>query len=207
MADLSKAPSLHFTVNTSEMQQLSDQLAAWPKAISQAIARAINDTLKQGRRESARIIVAKYNIKQKDVINAVLVHRANKADLRGSLEIHPARRPGLGKFGSTQTAKGVTYKTIKGQGKRLIPGAYQYPKKNPYWVAIRPNPQDRTKVKFLQGISVWGMFASLSNQQRVNQVMQEKFAKNARDSVNFEHLVRSGQIPRRIRGGQIVRGK
>lgn len=223
MPDLSKAPPLQFTVNTGEMQQLANQLDVWPKAMKQAISRAINETLKQGRRESARIIVAKYYIKQKDVIDAIKMHRAKPTELTGKLTIHPERRPGLAKFGAKQVDKkggGVTYKTLRGQGRTFIPGAFAYPKTKPYWVAIQSishinkgrtkdekTAKRRTRLQFLQGISVWGMFASLSNQQRVNQVMQEKFGKNVRESVNFEYLVRSGQIPRRIREGQIVRGK
>lgn len=201
-----KAPELKFQIDTSQISQLKDQLAQWPNAMQAAIARAINDTLKQGRRESAKMIVEKYNIKQKDVIDAVKMHRADRKKLVGMLTIHPSRRPGLAKFGSSQTKKGVTYKTVKGQGKKLIPGAFQFPVKKPYWVAIRPTKGNRT-IQFLQGISVWGMFASLKNQKRVEEIMQQKFLKNVTDSVNFETLVRTGQIQRRMRDGQIVRGK
>jgi hypothetical protein len=66
----------------------------------------------------------------------------------------------------------------------------------------------RTRLKFLQGITVWGMFASVNNQKRVVDVMQTRFSENMRQSVNFEYLVRTGQIPRRVGlDGFIKRGK
>jgi hypothetical protein len=223
VADLSKAPSLQFTIDASQMKQMGDQLSAWPKAMRQAVSRAINDTLKQGRRESAKIITQKYYIKQKDVIDSIKMHRAKPAELTGKLTIDPERRPGLAKFGAKQVAKaggGVTYKTLKTKGRSFIPGAFVFPKSKPLWVAIQnishinkgrdkdeKAAKRRTRLKFLQGITVWGMFASLSNQQRVNEVMRTKFSKNVSESIKFEYLVRTGQIPRRMRDGQIVRGK
>lgn len=223
MADLSKASALQFTIDASQMQQIGDQLSAWPKAMTQAVSRAINDTLKQGRRESAKIITEKYYIKQKSVIDSIKMHRAKPAELIGKLSIEPGRRPGLAKFGAKQVSKkggGVTYKTLRTQGRSFIPGAFVFPKNNPLWVAIQnishinkgrnkeeKTAKRRTRLKFLQGITVWGMFASKSNAERVNALMREKFSKNVRDSVSFEYLVRTGQIPRRMRNGQIVRGK
>lgn len=207
MAKASSKPAMTFSIDMTGADALADMLKQWPKAAQGAMIRAINKTLKQGRREAAKIITAKYNIKQKDVIDAVEQHRATNQRSTGWLQINPNRRPGLAKFGSTQNKKGVTYRTVKGQGRRLIPGAYQFPKKKAYWVAFRPDPNDRTKIRFLQGISVWGMFASLTNQSRVRDVIRQRFSGNLSESVKFEYLVRTGQIKRNVRNGEIVRGK
>lgn len=221
MADLSKAPPLSFSVDTSQMASFAEQLKAYPKALEAAISRAVNKSLTQGRREAARLISEKYNIKQKDVVNAVVMHRAKPTDSTGSLTIHPERRPGLAKFGARQTKNGITYQTQRGQGRKLIAGAFGWPKSKPEWVAIQfvshinkgrtkgeKAAKRRTRLKFLQGITVWGMFASLNNQKKVSQVMQSRFMENVRQSVNFEYLVRTGQIPRRIGlDGFIKRGK
>lgn len=194
----SRAPSLSFSIDTSQMAAFSERLKQWPAALANASVQAINATLKQGRRTAAQIIVEKYNIKQKDVTSEIKMNKAHRhqSSFSGSLTIHPSRRPGLGKFGSAQTAKGVTYQTLKGQGRRLIPGAYQYPKNKgkAYWVAIRPNPKNRKYVDYLQGISVWGMFASLSNQQKVKQRMTVEFKKNMEDMVQLQIKARTGQI-------------
>lgn len=221
MADLTKAPVLSFSVDTSQMVAFTEQLKAYPNALQGAIVRAVNKSLTQGRRESTRLISQKYNIKQKDVIDSVVMHRAQPANATGRLTIHPERRPGLAKFGARQTKKGITYQTQRGKGRTLIPGAFGYPKSKPNWVAIQnishvnkgrskaeKADKRRTRLKFLQGITVWGMFASMNNQKRVTQVMQDRFMENVRQSVNFEYLVRTGQIPRRIGlDGFIKRGK
>jgi|688.fasta_scaffold250749_2 hypothetical protein len=224
MADLSKAPPLSFSIDTSQMESFAEQLKAYPKALRAAVARAVNTSLKQGKRESARLISEKYNIKQADVIDGIVMHRAKPADTTGKLTIHPERRPGLAKFGAKQVQKkggGVTYKTLRGKGKAFIPGAFAYPKNKPIWVAIQnvshinkggnkdeKTAKRRTRLKFLQGITVWGMFASVNNQKRVVDVMQTRFSENMRQSVNFEYLVRTGQIPRRVGlDGFIKRGK
>lgn len=196
----SRAPSMAWGVgaDTSQLAAFAEKLKQWPPAVNQAMVNAINDTLVQGRRKAAQLMVEKYNIKQKDIIDAVKMHKAyrNQETFFGKLTIHPSRRPGLAKFESAQTEKGVTYRTLKGAAKRLIPGAYQYPKAKgkAAWVAIRPNPKNRNHVKFLQGISVWGMFASLNNREKVNERMAETFMDNLAQQVNFQFLARTNQI-------------
>ena len=202
------------SVDTSQLAQFSEKLKQWPAAVNQAMVNAINDTLKQGRRKAAQIMSAKYNIKQSDVIGAVMMERANRkqSHFTGKLTIHPSRRPGLAKFGAKQVKKqggGVTYKTLRGKGNTMIKGAFAYPSSGKaQWVAIQSishinkgkdkaekAQKRRTRLKFLQGISVWGMFASLDNRPEVEQRMAETFMDNLTQQVNFQFLARTNQIP------------
>lgn len=231
MADLSKAPALRLKVDTSQLSTYADMLSQWPKAAQGAIIRAINKTLIKGRSESKKLISAKYNIKQKDVHDAIETERANPTRQSGKLIINPKRRPGLAKFGAknkfqkqknVKKVVGVNYTAKKTNGRQYILGAFGEPKSGkPVWVAIpysiaklkgKPHPKAGTKSRtdrlmFLQGPSVWGMFASPSNFERVSKVMSNEFTKQLTASVKFEYLVRTGQIQRRMKDGAIVRGK
>lgn len=211
-----RAPEFTFAVSadTSQLASFSEKLKQWAPAINQAMVNAINDTLIQGRRRAAQLMSEKYNIKQADVIEGVLMERANRSQstFSGKLTIHPSRRPGLAKFGAKEVKKkggGVTYKTFRGRGNTFIQGAFAFPDKGrPTWVAIQTvshinkgkdkaerTQKRRSRLKFLQGISVWGMFASLNNREKVNERMAATFMNNLASQVNFQFLARTNQIP------------
>lgn len=212
--------AINVTADTSQLAALSEKLSQWPPAVNQAMVNAINDTLVQGRRKSAQLMSEKYNIKQKDVINGVVMERANRGQstFTGKLTIHPSRRPGLAKFGArnkTQKRKkkvtviGVNYTANRQNGKQFIRGAFASPRSGAAeWVAIPysiakvnggPHPKAGTKSRtdrlhFLQGPSVWGMFASLNNRSEVDQRMADTFMDNLAQQINFQFLARTSQI-------------
>lgn len=218
----SRAPkfAISVSVDRSQLTALAQKISQWAPAVNQAMVNAINDTLVQGRRKAAQLMTEKYDIKQKDVINAVKMERANRSQssFTGRLTIHPSRRPGLGKFGARNkmqkrkkkvTILGVNYTAKRQSGKQFIRGAFASPRTGPAeWVAIpysiakvngKPHPKAGTtsrtdRLHFLQGPSVWGMFASLSNRGEVDKRMAETFMDNLAQQINFQFLARTGQI-------------
>lgn len=220
MADLTKAPPFSFSIDTSKMQEFAGVLSQWQVALHNAMLIAINKTLTQGRRKTAQLLAGKdqgkgkYNVLQKDVIDAVQIHRANRQQdfATGKLSVKPSRRVGLDKFEPKETRNGkyseVSYRVLKGGAERTIPHAFMYPKSNPRWVAInvknyraggKAHPNAGTKNRkqrlvFLQGISVWGMVAGLNNREKITDHMQAKLLQNTQKAVDFQVLVRTGQI-------------
>ena len=149
-----RAP-LTFAVDASAMSQYSERLSKWSAALPNAMLQAINQTLPQGRRYTAKLLAGrdegkgKYNVRQKDVIDKIKIHLASRTQdvYTGKLSVDPSRRLGLNYFEAEQTpasVKGmpkntptkVTYKVLKGGEKKVIPNAIIRQGKVGRWVAV-----------------------------------------------------------------------
>ncbi len=149
-----RAP-LTFAVDASAMSQYAERLSKWSAALPNAMLQAINMTLPQGRRQTAKLLAGrdegkgKYNVRQKDVIDKIKIHLASRTQdvYTGKLSVDPSRRLGLNYFEAEQTpasVKGmpkntptkVTYKVLKGGEKKVIPNAIIRQGKVGRWVAV-----------------------------------------------------------------------
>lgn len=148
-------PPLTFAVDASAMSQYAERLSKWSAALPNAMLQAINMTLPQGRRQTAKLLAGrdegkgKYNVRQKDVIDKIKIHLASRTQdvYTGKLSVDPSRRLGLNYFEAEQTpasVKGmpkntptkVTYKVLKGGEKKVIPNAIIREGKVGRWVAV-----------------------------------------------------------------------
>lgn len=148
-------PPLTFAVDASAMSQYAERLSKWSAALPNAMLQAINMTLPQGRRQTAKLLAGrdegkgKYNVRQKDVIDKIKIHLASRTQdvYTGKLSVDPSRRLGLNYFEAEQTpasVKGmpkntptkVTYKVLKGGEKKVIPNAIIRQGKVGRWVAV-----------------------------------------------------------------------
>jgi hypothetical protein len=148
-------PPLTFAVDASQMSQYAERLSKWSAALPNAMLQAINKTLPQGRRQTAKLLAGrdegkgKYNVRQKDVIDKIKINRASRTQdvYTGKLTIDSGRRLGLNYFEAEQTpatVKGmpkntptqVTYKVLKGGSKKVIPNAIVRQGQVGRWVAI-----------------------------------------------------------------------
>jgi len=148
-------PPLTFAVDASAMSQYAERLSKWSAALPNAMLQAINMTLPQGRRQTAKLLAGrdegkgKYNVRQKDVIDKIKIHLASRTQdvYTGKLSVDPSRRLGLDYFEAEQTpasVKGmpkntptkVTYKVLKGGEKKVIPNAIIRQGKVGRWVAV-----------------------------------------------------------------------
>ena len=233
-------PPLTFAIDASQMSQYADRLSQWTAALPNAMLQAINLTLPQGRRKTAALLAGrgkgkgKYNVNQKDVIDKIKMHKANRSQTfyTGKLSIDPERRLGLNYFDAEQTpasTKGmpkntptkVTYKVLKGGERKVIPNAIIRQGRVGKWVAvntkhytgtslsIQQKPTKGKKLVFLQGISVWGMVAGLENRAKIGQHMQAMFLKNLEKQVKFQETERSNPntTTRFDADGYMMRGK
>lgn len=216
-----RAP-LTFVVDASAMSQYAERLSKWKAALPNAILQAINQTLPQGRRYTAKLLAGrdegkgKYNVRQKDVVDKIKIHRASREQdvYQGKLSVNPERRLGLNYFQPEQkppSTKGlkkgqnhtsVSYQVLKKGGRRVIPNAFIRSTKGETWIAVnikdkpskakvQPSRSGKTRLYFVQGVSVWGMVAGLGNQAKIGEFMQERFAKNVAKKVAFQETERS----------------
>jgi hypothetical protein len=177
-----KEPVLKFTVthNFPEVQRMLGRLHK--DVAEQAMARAINRTLDQGKTRMQRAIVAEFNVKPRVVRESLRVKRASRAAglyaISGFLE-SPSKRGrsrNLIHFGAVQTKRGVTVKVKRSGSRKLIPGAFIINAGNQYGgtVMIRRGKQ-RLPINARQTIDVAQMF----NTRRVNDLvvrfMEDKF--------------------------------
>lgn len=219
---MAEKPPLTFAIDASQMSQYADRLSKWTAALPNAMLQAINLTLPQGRRKTAALLAGrdkgkgKYNVNQKDVIDKIKIHKANRSQTfyTGKLSIDPERRLGLNYFQPEQTPESVkgmpkntptqvSYKVFKGGERKVIKGAIIRQGKVGRWVAVnakdykgkglsfQPGKSRNKRLVFLQGISVWGMVAGLGNRAKIGQHMQEMFAKNLAKQVKRQETERS----------------
>lgn len=233
-------PPLTFVIDATQMSQYADRLSKWSAALPNAMLQAINKTLPQGRRKTAALLAGrdkgkgKYNVNQKDVVDKIKIHRANRSQAfyTGKLSVDPKRRLGLSYFEAEQTpesTKGmpkntptqVSYRVLKGGPKKVIPNAILHQGRAGRWVAVNTKhytgsslpmsakPAPNKKLVFLQGISVWGMVASLESRAKIGEHMQAMFLKNMQKQVNFQETARSNPNTeyRFDADGYMMRGK
>jgi len=150
-------PPLAFFVDASQMADYSARLSKWTAALPNAILQAINKTLPQGRRQTAKLLAGrdegkgKYNVRQKDVIDKIKMHKAARSQdvYMGKLSVDPGRRLGLQYFEPKQhpeSTKGmpkntpteVSYKVFKGGSRKVIPNAILRQGQVGRWVAVNP---------------------------------------------------------------------
>lgn len=148
-------PPMTFFVDASQMADYSERLSKWTAALPNAILQAINKTLPQGRRQTAKLLAGrdegkgKYNVRQKDVIDKIKMHKAARTQdvYQGKLSVDPGRRLGLEYFEAEQkpaSVKGmpkntptqVSYKVLKGGSRKVIPNAIIRQGKVGRWVAV-----------------------------------------------------------------------
>ena len=158
-----RAP-LEFFVDASQMTSYADRLSKWTAALPNAILQAINQTLPQGRRQTAKLLAGrdegkgKYNVRQKDVIDKIKIHLAARTQdvYTGKLSIDPERRLGLSYFQPEQkpesqkglpknTKTSVSYQVFKKGGRTVIPNAFIRKKNGQTWIGI--NAKDYTGKK------------------------------------------------------------
>ena len=158
-----RAP-LEFFVDASQMADYSARLSKWTAALPNAILQAINQTLPQGRRQTAKLLAGrdegkgKYNVRQKDVIDKIKIHLAARTQdvYTGKLSIDPERRLGLSYFQPEQkpesqkglpknTKTSVSYQVFKKGGRTVIPNAFIRKKNGQTWIGI--NAKDYTGKK------------------------------------------------------------
>jgi len=158
-----RAP-LEFFVDASQMADYSARLSKWTAALPNAILQAINQTLPQGRRQTAKLLAGrdegkgKYNVRQKDVIDKIKIHLAARTQdvYTGKLSIDPERRLGLSYFQPEQkpesqkglpknTKTSVSYQVFKKGGRTVIPNAFIRRKNGQMWIGI--NAKDYTGKK------------------------------------------------------------
>jgi len=158
-----RAP-LEFFVDASQMTGYADRLSKWTAALPNAILQAINQTLPQGRRQTAKLLAGrdegkgKYNVRQKDVIDKIKIHLAARTQdvYTGKLSIDPERRLGLSYFQPEQkpesqkgmpknTKTSVSYQVFKKGGRTVIPNAFIRKKNGQTWIGI--NAKDYTGKK------------------------------------------------------------
>jgi hypothetical protein len=158
-----RAP-LEFFVDASQMTAYADRLSKWTAALPNAILQAINQTLPQGRRQTAKLLAGrdegkgKYNVRQTDVIDKIKIHLAARTQdvYTGKLSIDPERRLGLNYFQPEQkpesqkglpknTKTSVSYQVFKKGGRTVIPNAFIRRKNGQTWIGI--NAKDYTGKK------------------------------------------------------------
>jgi hypothetical protein len=99
-----------------------------PKAVDNALTRAVKTASDRVRTQISRDVRATYNIKAGDIGKAVRVRQLRQADVPTGMLVYTGGRLSLAKFGARPKKigkrKGVTVQVRKGSGRSLVKGAF-----------------------------------------------------------------------------------
>lgn len=166
--------------NFPDVQRQLDELQR--DVAEQALARAVNRTLDQGKTRMVRAITGEFNVKAGMVRESLRVkgasRKAGRFGIEGYLESpsKAGRSRNLIHFAAKQTREGVQVKVRRGGPAKLIKGAFIANKGNRYGGTVfQREGKDRLPIKALQTIDVAQMFNARRIRDAVVQVMRDRF--------------------------------
>lgn len=128
-----------------------------PKTAEKALIRTLNRTIDKVRVAASRTVRETYNIKAGDLNKSVKVSKAGPSKFETILNIF-GKPVGLIAFGARQTAKGVTYKILKGGGRDRLTHAFIATMKSGHRGVFERIGKTRLKIrerKFITMPSAW----------------------------------------------------
>lgn len=148
----------------------------------QALARAVNRTLDQGKTRMVKAITSEFAVKASIVRESLRVRgasrRAGVFRIEGWLEspAHRGRSRNLIHFSARQTREGVSVQIRRGAGRKVIKGAFIANRSNSAGGTVFMREGDkRLPIKALQTIGVPQMFNARRIKETVVAVMRDKF--------------------------------
>jgi len=138
--------TLEIVINKKQLAEITELLAEVPRGVPKVLTRAINKVGVAARTHIIRRIVARLNLKTRDVRNRnVFLYKANYANLMARINISGRRIP-LMRWGARQLKRGVSYAIRKGQRKRLEGAFIQQMTSGHRGVFMRSGEFQRSKI-------------------------------------------------------------
>lgn len=181
-------------IDKGKLSELHKTIHSLGKSIPREMAVAINATARFVKSQIAKEIQATgLNVTQ-TIIKSKLKSgdRANVAKPRTSVTLRKDFRFGLDAFKASQTKKGVTYRIVKGGGRKRITNAF-IPKRYGGKVYVR-QAKSRGPLRQMRGVSPWGMFVKNNKTAVVSSLAIAELNKQVQRRIRFLTLKAAGEI-------------
>jgi len=181
-------------LNDRKRRELERMLVGIESQLPKIMAAAVNDTSKKTASAVAKGISARVAIRQKDLKPYIDRTRATAASPSAMVRLSESERIGLKYFQARQTAKGVTYRISKTEGRKMIPSAFG-PNIGRLGGQVF-NRRDKSRLPIdgpKRGPSPWGVFVQSGLEESVLQSTNEDLEKNMIRRVKLQLLRRAGK--------------
>lgn len=190
-----------FSANDRAIKELSRALRGNEKKLRQQLKIAVNATSRKTRSEMTKGVGKELATAQKNIRPTINVTQKAKATQNPQAKVTQSKtkRIGLRDFGARQTKVGVSYKTSKSTGRKVVPGAFQGPKpgvintKTRGHVFKRPG-SSRLPIAKLHGPSPWGVFVVNKLKKPIVAISQTELTKQIKRRTRFLLLKQNGDI-------------
>lgn len=165
--------------------------------IKKATISVANKVATYTRRQVAKQITAKVNIRQKDILrkgycDIVRATAANNAT--ATVVLSKTKRLQLIYFGARQNKTGVTYRIDKSGGKKLIRSAFIVERGAATFVTKRLSKARLPIAGPLRGPSAWGVFVKSGMIRPTRQEALQRLRKEMKEAVRVATLRGAGRI-------------
>lgn len=169
----------------AKLRKVQGMLRDIPRALPRVMSRAINKTATSAKTDVARRIAGEVNIKISTIKKNITLKRATYRVWQAVLGIWTKRIP-LINFAARQTAKGVSYKISKTEGRKTIKSAFIISMSSGHRGVFRRAGPGRLPIIELKGPSVGEVFrGSAGLAQAATRQAQQRLGRNIDDQVKL----------------------
>jgi hypothetical protein len=140
-------------LNLKGLEELKNSLDG--KMLEKIVGRTLGRTTTKLKTVTAQEVRKTYNIKSKDLKNYIKLKKVS--NFKYIVKI-VSRQSNLAKFGARQTKKGVSVLVKKGEGRKLITGAFLARGQNGSMRVFKRHTKDGKKLKAFYSLSIPQMF-------------------------------------------------
>lgn len=169
----------------AKLRKVQRMLRDIPRALPRVMSRAINKTATSAKTDVARRIAGEVNIKVSTIKKNITLKRATYRVWQAVLGIWTKRIP-LINFSARQTAKGVSYKISKTEGRKTIKSAFIISMSSGHKGVFRRAGPRRLPIIELKGPSVGEVFrGSAGLAKAATWKAQQRLGRNIDDQVKL----------------------
>lgn len=172
--------SLTIKQDTREVERM---LKHFDRGAHKVITRALNKTIKPVEVLAVRAMAKDLRITQKNVRQAVKLHRATWSNRRAVIHVTGRRLP-IMDIGARQTRRGVTYKG-RGGGRKLIPGSFITTMLSGHQGVFKRMGKSRLPILELHGASIPHVFIQTHLQNALDRKAAEGWDKNIKHELKW----------------------